>query len=172
MGAIPRGIEVLVKKASVDPRFRQALLARRSGAAGEIGLLLDPAEALMLNAVPAEHLEAIIAGTKVEPSKVPIFLGKVAAAMLLAIGAMAVDGCKMYYLGCTPETASPSTASAPANQPATAPATGPANAATTAPDMPHATSHGARPDMPMSKGSRPDMPPDLTKPDTSGEKLP
>ena len=34
-----------MKKANVDPAFRQTLLAKRSGAAGEIGLLLDPAEA-------------------------------------------------------------------------------------------------------------------------------
>ena len=75
--------------------------------------------------VPAEHLEAIIAGTKVEPSKVPIFLGKVAAAMLLAIGAMAVDGCKMYYLGSRPGTASPSIGLRSGTGPAgTAPATG------------------------------------------------
>ncbi len=122
LGAVPRGIEVLVKKANVDPAFRQTLLAKRSGAAGEIGLLLDPAEALMLNAVPAEHLDAIIAGTKVEPSKVPIFLGKVAAAMLLTLGAMYMDGCATkghdaISRGIRPEV------TAPADQPATAPTT-------------------------------------------------
>ena len=65
--AIPRGIEVLVKKASVDPAFRTLLLERRAGAAREIALELDPAEAAMLNAIPAAQLEAIIARTTVDP---------------------------------------------------------------------------------------------------------
>ena len=33
MGRVPRGIEVLLKKASVDPAFRELLLAKRSAAA-------------------------------------------------------------------------------------------------------------------------------------------
>ena len=38
VGMIPRGVEVLLKKAAVDPLFRDLLLERRAGAAGEIGL--------------------------------------------------------------------------------------------------------------------------------------
>src|SRR5512140_2695520 len=76
IGDIPRGIEVLVKKASVDPRFRAVLLRRRSAAADEIGLMLEPSEATMLDIVPQAQLEAIIARTRVEPSKMPAFLGK------------------------------------------------------------------------------------------------
>src|SRR5512137_1306017 len=79
LGAIPRGVEVLVKKASVDAAFRAVLLARRSAAAGEIGLALTPDEAMMLDIVPAAQLEAIISRTKVDPSKAPAFLGKAAA---------------------------------------------------------------------------------------------
>lgn len=90
LGQIPRGIEVLVKKASVDPAFRARLLAARSGAAHEIGLSLEPAEAMMLDLVPATQLDAIIAQTKVEPSKQPLFLGKAAAVMLAALGASAI----------------------------------------------------------------------------------
>ena len=45
LGAIPRGIEVLVKKASVDPAFKSLLMSVRSKAADEIGLALDAAEA-------------------------------------------------------------------------------------------------------------------------------
>src|SRR5512140_2192715 len=66
LGDIPRGIAVLVKKASVDPTFRAPLLAQRAKAAGEIGLLLTPEETLMLNHVPAAQLEAIIARTSVD----------------------------------------------------------------------------------------------------------
>src|SRR4030042_1117067 len=49
---IPRGIEVLIKKAAVDPEFRAVLLEKRAAAADEIGLVLDPAEGLMLPAAP------------------------------------------------------------------------------------------------------------------------
>jgi len=40
---IPRGIEVLIKKAAVDPEFRSLLIEKRDAAAREIGLALDPA---------------------------------------------------------------------------------------------------------------------------------
>jgi hypothetical protein len=87
VGAIPRGIEVLVKKAAVDPEFRTVLLEKRAAAADEIGLVLDPAEAMMLKAAPAAQLEAIIAQTRVHPSVLPAFLGRAAAVMLVALGA-------------------------------------------------------------------------------------
>ena len=93
VGPIPRGIEVLVKKASVDPAFRQILLERRAQAAEQIGLELDPAEVMMLRAVPAAQLETIIARTRVPTEHRRAFLGKAAAAMLAAIGVIGVQGC-------------------------------------------------------------------------------
>ena len=87
VGEIPRGIEVLVKKASVDAGFRTLLLEERSGAAASIGLKLEPAEAMMLDAVPAAHLEAIIDSTTVSPTRREAFLGTAAAVMLAALGA-------------------------------------------------------------------------------------
>jgi hypothetical protein len=86
VGEIPRGIEVLVKKASVDPEFKAALLAKRAEAAKDIGLRLDPAEVMMLDAVPAAQLEGIIARTTVSPGKKRAFLGRAAAVMLAALG--------------------------------------------------------------------------------------
>jgi len=86
VGEIPRGIEVLVKKASVDAGFRKVLLEKRADAAQEIGLALDPAEKMMLNAVPAAQLEGIIARTTVSPGKKRAFLGRAAAVMLAALG--------------------------------------------------------------------------------------
>jgi hypothetical protein len=91
VGTIPRGIEVLVKKASVDADFRRLLLEKRAEAASEIGLALEPAEAAMLDAVPAAQLEAIIASTTVAPVSRAAFLGKAAAVMLAALGA--ASGC-------------------------------------------------------------------------------
>lgn len=122
LGAIPCGIEVLVKKASVDAAFRAVLMAKRSVAAGEIGLILEPAEAMMLDIIPAEQLDAIIARTKVEPAKKPAFLGKAAAVMLVALGAAAI---KTVSLG--QDVAGirklPAPTSAPAPEPTTQPAT-------------------------------------------------
>jgi len=92
VGPIPRGIEVLIKKAAVDTEFKRLLLEKRAEAAREIGLVLDPAEALMLKAATAAQLDAIIARTTVAPSILPAFLGRAAAVMLVALGAGAV-GC-------------------------------------------------------------------------------
>jgi hypothetical protein len=94
VGPIPRGIEILIKKASVDPAFRELLLAERGEAAGTIGLVLEPAEAMMLAAAPAEQLQAVIARTNVPQEHRRAFLGQAAAAMLAAIGAIASSGCK------------------------------------------------------------------------------
>ena len=92
IGPIPRGIEVLVKKASVDPEFRKSLLTDPLDAAGEIGLTLDPAEKMMLGSVPAAQLEAIIARTHVPDRDRRAFLGKVAAVMLATMG-LAAPAC-------------------------------------------------------------------------------
>jgi hypothetical protein len=142
LGDIPRGIEVLVKKASVDPAFRALLLARRSAAAGEIGLLLAPAEAMMLDHVPQAQLEAIINRTKVDPSRRNAFLSKAAGVMLAALGASAVVSCDDVALskGVRPDPNSPSAATAPATLPASKPATGP-------------VSHGVRADAPALRGA-------------------
>jgi hypothetical protein len=91
---IPRGVEVLVKKAAVDPVFKSLLMAKRSGAAAEIGLELNEAEAAMLDGVPAVHLESTIANTTVSPKIRPAFTGRVAAVMLAALGVgIAGAGC-------------------------------------------------------------------------------
>ena len=91
LGPIPRGIEVLVKKAAVDPEFKFILMRDRAWAAQEIGLVLDAAEATMLNLIPAPQLEAIIARTTVDPRVKPAFLGRAAAVMLVALGATAIQ---------------------------------------------------------------------------------
>ena len=90
---LPRGIEVLVKKAAVDPEFRALLLEERAGAAGEIGLDLAPAEAAMLAAIPASQLEATISSTKVDEKVRPAFLGRAAALMIAALGVGELAGC-------------------------------------------------------------------------------
>ena len=104
LGAVPRGIEVLVKKAAVDEAFRAELLDRRADVARDIELALDAAEAAMLNGIPRDHLERIIAGTQVHESARGALLGKVAAVMMAALG-LAAGGCRSepLTLGIRPE---------------------------------------------------------------------
>lgn len=111
VGDIPRGIEVLVKKAAVDAEFKAALLEKRAAAAGEIDLALDRAEAAMLDAVPASQLEAIVAGTKVDEKVRPALLGKAAAVMIAALGVSGA-GCGTPTVGVRPDLVRKS---APAN---------------------------------------------------------
>ncbi|MBC8471861.1 MAG: hypothetical protein H8D56_20570 [Planctomycetes bacterium] len=101
VGAIPRGVEVLVKKASVDPEFRQKLLEKRGEAAQEIDLELTEAEKNMLSSISAEQLEKIIENTKVEPEHQAIFLGTAGKLMLAAVIGVAVVSMMMPSLGHT-----------------------------------------------------------------------
>lgn len=93
MGQVPRGIEVLLKKAAVDPDFRALLLEKRSAAAAEIGLGVTPAEKMMLDLAARSQLEGLIAGTRVDARIAPAFLGKAAAVMLAALGVVSLNGC-------------------------------------------------------------------------------
>ena len=172
LGAIPRGIEVLVKKACVDPAFRALLLARRSGAADEIGLKLAPAEGVMLDHVPQAQLEAIINRTRVDPSRRNAFLSKAAGVMLAALGASAVvsDADAGPTKGVRPDANAPV-----ATQPASKPTTEPVSRGVR-PDMPPrevagitlglaaaqpATGPSTQP-LPPPAGIRPDVPPPVT----------
>jgi hypothetical protein len=92
-GNIPRGIEVLIKKAAVDLAFRKVLLEKRAEASREIGLELSPAEVAAINAVTAAQLEQIIANTRVPDLQRRAFLGQVGAAMLAALTA-GLAGCE------------------------------------------------------------------------------
>lgn len=86
LGAIPRGVEILIKKAAVDPAFRERLLSERADAATFIGLTLDDAERALLASIKAPQLEAIIGATRVPPRLHHVFMGTAAAAMLAALG--------------------------------------------------------------------------------------
>jgi hypothetical protein len=159
VGQIPRGIEVLVKKASVDPVFRRLLLDKRAKAADEIGLKLSPAEVSMLTAIPVAQLEAVIAAAKVEDHHRAIFMGKVAAVMLAALAVGAAVLCPT--LGIQPD---PSKGIRPGTdrdirnvhrpaEPTAGPATGPSTGPSTQPGP----TRGIQPDQPppMSKGHQP-----------------
>jgi hypothetical protein len=90
---IPRGIEVLIKKASVDPDYREVLLEKRAQAAAEIELDLSAAEAAMLTAIPAAQIEKIIRSTIVPVEHRRVFLGRAAAAMISVLAGVGLAGC-------------------------------------------------------------------------------
>jgi hypothetical protein len=73
---IPRGIDVLVKKASVDPEFRDKLLTERAEAAIEIDLKLSAAEKAMLNTVPEVTLSRSLTTPLCRMSTVGYFSGR------------------------------------------------------------------------------------------------
>jgi hypothetical protein len=150
VGPIPRGIEVLIKKAAIDPEFKVLLLAEREAAALQIDLALDPAEAMMLRAAPAAQLEAIIARTTVAPNLRSAFLGRAAAVMLVALGAGTL-GCQQEQAqpaGESPDRPAAKQSAAPPGQPQQA-----QPAADARPDKPPAAaqSPGVRPDRPQPK---------------------
>jgi hypothetical protein len=132
--AVPRGIEVLVKKAAVDEEFRQMLLTQRGAAAATIGLELDAAESAILSSIQEDHLARIIDQTVVPMEQRRVFLGRVAAAMLAALGAgLAISEADAQYAGASGglgpgvPVARPATAPAPSTQPTTMPSTQPAS---------------------------------------------
>lgn len=105
-GTIPRGIEVLLKKAAVDAEFRELLREERLRAAEAIGLDLDAAETAILKAIPREQLEFIIGQTLVPVEQRRVFLGRLAAPMLALLG-VAVTGCaRQESAGIRPQTQS------------------------------------------------------------------
>lgn len=163
-GAIPRGIEVLTKKAAVDPDFRTLLLRDRGAAAGMIGLELSRSEAAMLAVVPQGQLEAIIAATRVQKKILPAFLGRSAAAMLVALSTL--GGCEQTSVRPDPQPDEPMVRPAdvapvpagvvpamPPDQPTVEDAVPPVP-----PVQPPAELDGA-----ISRAVRPDAPPDPPK---------
>jgi len=141
--AIPQGLEVLVRKASVDPEFKALLLAQRAAAAETIGLALAPAEAMMLAAVPAAQLEAIIARTTVPQEHRRTFLGQAAAAMLAALGALGSEAEAVAKIMPAPGGAAPDRPPPPVSR-------------GIQPDRPPAT-FGIQPDAPPADPTRPSV---------------
>ncbi|MGD8718955.1 MAG: hypothetical protein PVH29_09055 [Candidatus Zixiibacteriota bacterium] len=101
---IPRGVEVLIKKASIDPAFKRKLIEARSGAAAIIALDLTPSERALIDNAAEDQLRAIINRTQVSPKLRPAFLGAAAATMLAALAAA---GCKNPAPNDTPYPAPP-----------------------------------------------------------------
>ena len=88
------GIEVLLRKASVDSEFRRLLLTERAAAAEEISLELTPAEESILASVPEADLVRMIDKIEVPEAHRTAFMGKTAAVMLaIVVGAGLIVTC-------------------------------------------------------------------------------
>ena len=90
---IPGAIEVLLKKAAVDPAFRGLFLSGPLDAARSIGLDLAPAERTVLSAIPADQLERTAERMEVPEEQRRVFRGRAAAAMLAIVAGTAFLGC-------------------------------------------------------------------------------
>lgn len=83
VGDIPRGIEILLKKASVDPDFYAFLLQNPLGAARSIELDLKPVEKSILNNIDEHILQKMIASTRVPKQHIKSFRTAKTAAVLI-----------------------------------------------------------------------------------------
>jgi hypothetical protein len=63
--AIPRGVEMLLKLAAIDPTFCERLVHMRGQAAKDLGYELTFSEAMVLEAVPEKQLRNMIAAMPV-----------------------------------------------------------------------------------------------------------
>jgi hypothetical protein len=110
-GGVPRGIEVLLRKARVDAAFREVLLGDPSAAAESIGLPLSGAEQAVLASVPREQLAAMADRIEVPEEHRRVFKGRAAAAMLAALAGSFLAGCPEppVVTGIRPEERPPTT---------------------------------------------------------------
>ncbi|GAB4284088.1 MAG: hypothetical protein Kow0029_30520 [Candidatus Rifleibacteriota bacterium] len=81
---IPRGLELLIKKASADDSFKNELLIKKEKLIDELNLALDISEKAMLAAVPTEHLRKMIEATELPQSQKKA-LAKVSTAAMVAL---------------------------------------------------------------------------------------
>lgn len=143
---IPRGIEVLVKKASVDAEFCERLLDQRGDAAAEIGLELDPVEREMLRAISRQQLVQLIQRTIVPVEQRRVFLGRAAAAMLAVLGVTLIGS--TCTLGIQPDRVE--TFGIQPERPSRSPSP--------TPPQPPATNQAMPEPVPVAQGIRPDRP--------------
>jgi len=86
---VPRGIEVLLRKAAVDEAFRESLLADFESAAKSIDLKLSTGERAVFGSVTSEALSGMIARVEVPAEHHSVFKGRIAAAMLTIVAGTA-----------------------------------------------------------------------------------
>jgi hypothetical protein len=84
-GPFPRGIEILIKKASCDRKFKRALLRDPLSAAELISLELSEIEKNIIRGISKSILKTMIKETSVKKQQKNAFLSKSASVMLSAL---------------------------------------------------------------------------------------
>jgi hypothetical protein len=79
---IPPEVVVLVKKASIDQRFRDLLLSEREAAARAIGLEMSPEGDRILSRASKDTLRKAVESAAVRPENEAVFLGEDGQGML------------------------------------------------------------------------------------------
>jgi hypothetical protein len=85
LSGCPQGIEILLRRAASDSKFREQLLEQPTNAAAAIGLKLDPAEIAMLECIPREQLLLTIERMEAARGRRRGFLVKLAIATFVAV---------------------------------------------------------------------------------------
>lgn len=91
-----RNLEVILKKAAIDEKFREALLKERSGALNGHELELDSDEKAILDSVPEEQLRQMISVTPVTDRE-KSFLSK----SILTVGIVTTVALGLVFAGPT-----------------------------------------------------------------------
>lgn len=97
----PRGMEILLKKASIDEGFAKVLLEAPEKAARLISLDLQPSEERILVSTPRSTLQVMIRHTRVQRQQLSAFKTMSAALMLAAVVAASSLGTACDS-GCSP----------------------------------------------------------------------
>ena len=155
---LPLGIEVLLKKASVDKAFERILLDKKAEAAAEIDLELNDIEKNIINSIPQEQIQLMISKVKIPDRERNVFLGRVAAAMIAITTStlLSSNSCENSELKRPDTDASASISSTASPLTSASPTASPTNASpspiTTLPPAPT----GIRPDIPpVTRGISP-----------------
>ena len=175
---VPMGIERVLRKAAADQRFRARLMSDRTGALERSGLELSDSERAILLAIPAEHLQAMIAQLAPrDPARRSLFRRLAAAAGIALFGATTQTGCPLTQTrgedasipegteGIRPELPRDQTAGI---RPDTRSGTHSGSGAATPPDIGSPTA-GVRPGQFRKKPASP--PPPSSRPQTAGETI-
>jgi hypothetical protein len=71
---IPRGVEILLKMAAIDPIFRKRLIHMRGQASQDLGFKLAFSEAMILEAVPEKQLQSMIDAMRISDEEREVLL--------------------------------------------------------------------------------------------------
>lgn len=169
--AVPTGIQRLLRLATVDPSFREELVARRGEIAQAAGIMLTATEHRVLAAIPAEQLVAMIGNLPAPAPARRDFLRQTAATAVVLLGGAALGE---SLAGCNKPEPVPPPLPEPGPQGTGGPfAQPPPEPEPPRPDYnPTQTEGGAAPDVPPPRPDHNPMAPGGVRPDLEPTNVP